>query len=114
MAHRWVIAGLAVLVMFSTGPLFMMVGKDFLPQEDQSEFEITVRTPAGSSLEGTDTLMRRLEDDVKTLPGVRNLLTTVGADLRKQVDRGSIIVELAPPEERQYNQIALMRMARAR
>ncbi len=112
MAHRWVIACLALLVFVSTVPLFMAIGKDFLPQEDQGEFEVTVRTPPGSSLEGTDAVMRRIEDDMRTLPDVRSMLTTIGADVRKQVDRGSVIVELAPLDQRKNGQLALMRMAR--
>ena len=114
LGHRWVIVALSVLVFLSTVPLFMIIGKDFLPQDDQSEFEITVRTPPGSSLEGTDAVMRSLEDEVKTLPGVRNLLTTIGADIQKQVDRGSIIVELVPEKQRKYGQFEIMRMARER
>ncbi len=40
MAHRAIIAGLAVLVLLSSVPLFMMVNKNFMPQDDQAEFEI--------------------------------------------------------------------------
>ena len=71
---------ICVLVMLSTVPLFMAVGKNFLPQDDQSEFEVTVRMPPGSSLEGSAEVMTQLENELKTLPGVRNLLTTLGAD----------------------------------
>jgi HAE1 family hydrophobic/amphiphilic exporter-1 len=114
MEHRWVVVIVALLVMFSSVPLFMMVGKDFLVQDDQSEFEITIRTPPGSSLDGTDAAMRSLEDELKTLPGIRNMLTTVGADVRKQVDRGSILIELVPIDQRKYSQNDLMLMARER
>jgi HAE1 family hydrophobic/amphiphilic exporter-1 len=114
MTHRWAIVCLAFLVFVSTVPLFSIIGKDFLPQEDQGEFEVTVRTPPGSSLEGTDAVMRRVEDDMRSLPGIRNMLTTIGSDIRKQVDRGSVICELAPLGERKYAQKELMRMARER
>ncbi len=112
MAHRWVIVCVAFLVFISTVPLFSMIGKDFLPQEDQGEFEVSVRTPPGSSLEGTDAVMRQVEDDMRTLPGIRNLLTTIGSDIRKQVDRGSVICELAPLDQRKQSQKELMEMAR--
>ena len=114
MDHRWVIVAACVAVLVSTAPLFMIIGKDFLPNDDQSEFEVTVRLPPGSSLEGSDAVMKGLEAQVKQIPGIRNMLTTIGADVRRQVDRGSILVELVPPEQRRQSQKALMLMARDR
>ncbi len=114
MRHRWVIGTVCLLVTVSTVPLFMMVGKDFLPTDDQSEFEVIVRAPVGSSLEGTEAAMRLLEEDLKTLPGMRDMLTTIGADQRRQVNRGSILMELVPVEKRQHSQQELMVMARQR
>ncbi|MCC6586099.1 MAG: efflux RND transporter permease subunit [Bryobacterales bacterium] len=114
MNHRWVIVILSILVTLSSVPLFMAIGKNFLPTDDQSEFEVTVKLAPGSSLDGTEAVMANIENELKTLPGVRNLLTTVGSDIRKQVDRGSVIVELVPPEERALDQDELMVEARRR
>ncbi|MEO8663665.1 MAG: efflux RND transporter permease subunit, partial [Bryobacteraceae bacterium] len=112
MRHRWVIAVVCILVTLSTGPLFMMIGKDFLPTDDQSEFEVTVRMPAGSSLSGSENVVKQMEADLKTLPGVRNMLSGIGTDIRRQVDRGSILVELVDPKERKQTQKQIMLMAR--
>src|SRR3989440_1450514 len=49
MGHRWAIVGLSALVIVSTIPLFMLVGKNFLPIDDQSQFEINLRAPEGST-----------------------------------------------------------------
>jgi HAE1 family hydrophobic/amphiphilic exporter-1 len=112
MRHRWVIVTVSLAVVYSTGPLFMSMGKDFLPVDDQSYFEVTVRTPPGSSLEGTTKAIDAVEAEMKKLPGLKYLLTTVGADIQKRVDRGSIIVQLVQPQERQYSQQQLMEMSR--
>jgi hydrophobic/amphiphilic exporter-1 (mainly G- bacteria), HAE1 family len=112
LAHRWVVVIVALAVMVSSGPIFKFIGIDFLPVEDQSEFEITVRMPPGSSLEGTVAMMARMEADLRTLPGIRNILSTAGADVRKQVDRGSILLELLPMDQRPNSQKELMLMAR--
>jgi len=40
-------------VIISTVPLFMFVGKNFLPIDDQSQFEINVRAPEGNTLSAT-------------------------------------------------------------
>lgn len=114
MTHRWAIVSVCLVVFISTVPLFMMVGKNFIPQDDQSEFEVTVKLPPGSSLEGSSDVMKQLESELKTLPGVRDVLTTLGADQRRQVDRGSILVELVDPKERKQSQKDLMLVARER
>ncbi len=112
MRHRWVIVVVSLVVVYSTGPLFNSMGKDFLPVDDQSYFEVTVRTPPGSSLEGTTKSMDMVEAELKKLPGLQYLLTTVGADIQKRVDRGSIIVQLVQPEERKFSQQQLMEQSR--
>lgn len=112
--HRWVIVVVSVLVVMSTVPMMSRMGVDFLPVEDQSEFEVTVRMPVGSSLEGTTQVMAQIEKDIHTIPGVRDMLTTIGADQRRQVDRGSIIVELVDTSERKESQRVLMDMTRDR
>src|SRR5262249_5195613 len=45
--HRWAVVLAAVLVLFSTPLLFAVVGKDFVPKDDQSEFEVAVTLPEG-------------------------------------------------------------------
>jgi hydrophobic/amphiphilic exporter-1 (mainly G- bacteria), HAE1 family len=110
--HRWAVVVVSVLVIAASFPMIKSMGVDFLPVDDQSEFEVTVRMPVGSSLEGTSQVMAQVEKDVQSIPGVRDVLTTVGADQRRQVDRGSIIVELVPVDKRQYSQRQLMDMTR--
>ncbi len=112
MTHRGAIAVIGLLVMLSSAPLFFAIGKDFLPVDDQSEFEVTVRAAAGSSLEGTDAAMREIEKELHQVPGVKYLLTTIGADSQQQVDRGSVFVKLVPIADRAQGQRQLMDRAR--
>jgi hydrophobic/amphiphilic exporter-1 (mainly G- bacteria), HAE1 family len=113
MRHRWVIVIISILTTLSSGPLFQSLGIDFLPVDDQSYFEVTVRTPPGSSLSGASAAIAQVEGELKKLPGLKYLLTTIGADAQKRVDRGSIIVQLVQPEERQLNQQQIMEQARS-
>ncbi|MCS7023650.1 MAG: efflux RND transporter permease subunit [Bryobacteraceae bacterium] len=112
MRHRWVIVVAALVICLSTGPMFSRIGKDFLPQDDQSEFEVSVKAPPGSSLQGTDEVFRQVEAELRTLPHVKDLFTTIGADVRKQVDRGSVLVSLIPADQRKESQRELMALAR--
>lgn len=114
MGHRWIIVGISFVTVLSSAPLFVLVGKGFLPNDDQSLFEVSVRMAPGSALEGTDKQLREVEKAVRELPGVKNLLTTIGSDQRRQVDRGIISVQLVDPKERKLDQFAIMSLARTR
>ena len=113
MAHRWVIVVACLLVIISIVPLFMFVGKNFLPVDDQSQFELTVRTPEGSTLPFTSTLTERIAAEVRKLPGVSDTLTTVGGGQQEQVNVASIYVKLLPLEDRDISQNDLMVRARS-
>ena len=112
MAHRWVIVAACLLVIISIVPLFMFVGKNFLPVDDQSQFEINVRAPEGYTLAATSTLAGRIAADVGKLPGVTDVLTTIGGGQQEQVNSASIYVKLLPIEERSVTQNELMGRAR--
>lgn len=112
LSHRWVIVALSVLVVLSAGPMIKSMGVDFLPSEDQGEFEVTVRMPVGSSLEGTEQVLRQVEADLNSLPGVRDKLMLIGSDFRRQVDRGTILLTLVPVSRRKDSQKQLMDSAR--
>ncbi|MCA1555087.1 MAG: efflux RND transporter permease subunit, partial [Acidobacteria bacterium] len=112
MAHRWVIVGLCVLVIFSIYPLFMFVGKNFLPVDDQSQFEINIRAPEGSTLAATSTMVERIAKDVRTLPGVTHTLVTIGGDRQQLVNRANVYVKLSALGERDLSQTELMVKAR--
>ena len=112
MAHRWAIVVLSFLVMVSIVPLFMLVGKNFLPVDDQAQFELNVRTPEGSTLSSTSALAERVAADVRKLPGVTDTLVTIGSGQQQLVNLANIYVKLAPIEERNTSQQDLMIRAR--
>jgi hydrophobic/amphiphilic exporter-1 (mainly G- bacteria), HAE1 family len=58
LAHRWIIVALCVLVIVSIVSLFMLVGKNFLPEDDESQFQISIRTAEGSTLARTADVVR--------------------------------------------------------
>jgi len=112
MAHRWAIVLLSLLVIVSVVPLFMLVGKNFLPVDDQSQFEINVRAPEGFTLSATSALAERIAADVRKLPGVTDALVTIGSGQQQVVNLANIYIKLTPIEERSDSQDALMLRAR--
>jgi len=113
MAHRWAIVVACLLVIISIVPLFMFVGKNFLPVDDQAQFELNVRAPEGYTLAATSTLAERIAVDMRKLPGVTDTLTTIGSGQQQQVNVASIYVKLTPIEQRSVTQQDLMLRARS-
>ncbi len=112
MAHRWAIVAICLLVVISIVPLFMFVGKNFLPVDDQSQFEISVRVKEGSTLPATTTIVERIAADVRQIPGVTDTLATIGGGQQQTVNTGSVYVKLADIDQREESQDELMIRAR--
>ncbi|MCU1289234.1 MAG: acriflavin resistance protein [Acidobacteria bacterium] len=112
MAHRWLIVLLCALVFLSIIPLFMFVGKNFLPVDDQSQFEISVRAPEGYSLSATSQQLERIAGDLRKAPGVTDTLVTIGGGQQQVVNNGSIYVKLSDVADREKSQEEMMSDAR--
>jgi HAE1 family hydrophobic/amphiphilic exporter-1 len=108
MAHRWVILLACALAVISIVPLFVYVGKNFLPVDDQSQFDISIRAPEGYTLAATSTLMEKIAAEVRKMPEVTDTLTTIGGDQQKLVNNGSIYVKLTDLGTRSRSQQDLM------
>ena len=112
MAHRGVIATLAVLVFFSSVPLFRFVNINFTTQDDQSGFDLTVRAPEGTSLDATQVLADRIATAIRRVPEVDYTLLTVAGDGAGTQNSASIFVKLAPIEARRRDQFDIMAQVR--
>jgi HAE1 family hydrophobic/amphiphilic exporter-1 len=94
MNHRGAVAAVAVLVLLSSVPLFRMVNVNFVPQDDTSELEVTLRAPEGTSLEATDVLANRVATGIRQIPEVDYTLTTVAGDGAGTRNGASVFVKL--------------------
>jgi HAE1 family hydrophobic/amphiphilic exporter-1 len=108
LGHRGIIAGIAVLVLLSSVPLFMLANKNFLPNDDQSEFEVGLRAPEGTSLEATDIIANRLATRIRQLPEVAYTLVSVGDDPARTQNLGTVYVRLKPLTGRKRDQFTVM------
>ncbi|MEQ1763981.1 MAG: efflux RND transporter permease subunit [Pyrinomonadaceae bacterium] len=113
MGHRWVIVTLVVLVFLSIIPLFMLVGKNFLPVDDQSQFEISVRAPEGTSLTASSQYLERIASEIRKMQGVTDTLATVGGGQQQVVNAGTIYVKLSDVHDRPKSQEMMMADTRA-
>jgi HAE1 family hydrophobic/amphiphilic exporter-1 len=114
MAHRAMVAVVALLVLASSVPLFMVANKNFLPLDDQAEFEINLRAAEGTSLEATELLANRVAAAVRQrVSEVEYTLTTVGGDPANTRNLAAIYVRLRPLDARDRDQFAVMNQVRS-
>ena len=97
-----------VAVFLTTIPLGTVANKNFLPLDDEWQFEVIVRAPEGSSLETAKTILESIAKRVRELPEVETTLLTIGADPQNTQNLGSIFVKLKPVGDRKRNQFAVM------
>ena len=105
--HRWAIVLTCVGLLAILPTLFRIVGKDFLPRDDQSELEVAVTLPEGYTLDRADKLFAEIEGRLRGLRGVENVFTTIGDTTGRMVrgqgdvTMGMIYVRVADLEGRQ-------------
>ncbi|MBI4893931.1 MAG: efflux RND transporter permease subunit [Acidobacteria bacterium] len=97
--HRWAIVLLCVITFSSTFVLGRYIGRDWMPQEDQSELGISMEMPEGSSLEATEHIALEITHKVEKLPGVLTVVTG-SAGFIDRVTQARMTVLLAPPGQR--------------
>jgi HAE1 family hydrophobic/amphiphilic exporter-1 len=108
MTHRWVIVLAVAVVFVSTIPLGKMVNKNFLPQDDESQFEVQVRAPEGASLGSTEKIASSVANRIRQVPGVERTLLTIGDDQQRTKNLGVIYVALQPVKKRALDQFQIM------
>ena len=116
--HRWLIVLLSVGVFASTPTLMRIVGKDFVPRDDTSEFEVVVTLPEGTSLDRADEILGEVEERLRGVRGVTKTFTTIGdtsgrtARGQGEVTRAGIYCRLVDLGSRDYSQFDAMQDAR--
>jgi HAE1 family hydrophobic/amphiphilic exporter-1 len=108
MAHRGMVAVATVLVLLSSVPLFMITAVNFTPEDDQSQFDISLRAPEGTSLAAMDVIANRLGASVRRIAEVDFTLTTVAGDAAGTLNTATILVRLHPIDARDRDQFEVM------
>ena len=111
--YRWVTVVLALACFASMFPIAKSLGKDFLPVDDRSEFQVYAAAPAGASLSAVDGEFARLERELHKVQGVKLTLTQIGSTSgAEDVTKGTIYVAIEDLANRKYTQIDSMREVR--
>lgn len=116
--HRWAIVASAVGLIVSIPYFVGIVGKEFVPRDDQSEFEVAVTLPEGYTLDRADKVFAEIERRLQTLRGVTHTFTVIGDTTGRvtkgqgDVTTGTTYVRLVDLADRPYSQFDVMNDAR--
>ncbi len=103
MRHRLAVAGLAVVVIFSSIPMYQLVRQEYLPSDvDENEFEINVSAPETASITAMSDAMAQVEADLLAIPAVKTVLTEIGGSFLARVNTARVYVRITPIEERVF------------
>src|SRR5690606_28138562 len=104
---------LAIFGSCATMPLTMSkVGGDFLPPNDEAQFEVYLQTPEGTSLEATTLIGERLARKIRNYPEVDSTLVTVADGDQRQSNVGRVYVRMTDPQDRTRSQADVMEVVR--
>lgn len=110
--HRWLVVIMATVIVCSSVIPFSLVGKTFVPEEDEARFLITTQTPLGSNLEYMSRKLAEVEAVLAKRTDVYNYLSVVGAGEIGQVTTASTFVRLVERKERKASQSQVMKELR--
>jgi len=112
--QRWAVVGAAAAVVVASGFVFTWIDKGFMPEEDEGRFMVTVKAPLGSSLDYTESRVRRIESILSEYDAVSSTFATIGDDEARQVSLATIIVSMVHWDDRSASQAQVMASLRER
>jgi CzcA family heavy metal efflux pump len=105
--RRWVIAA-AGLVIFLTGLVYWRLGSGFLPDMDEGAFVLDYITPAGTSLQETDRVLRHIEQFLRETPEIESYSRRTGARLALAIaepNTGDFLIKLKKKRDRSLDDV---------
>ncbi len=108
LAHRFAILAICLGTLASSIVLYKLVGQDWIPLDDQSEFQVVTDFPEGISYEGTVRPLKEIAGKMEKLPGV----SFVYPSAVERVGHAHVYVHLVPPDERRLDSEGVGELAR--
>jgi HAE1 family hydrophobic/amphiphilic exporter-1 len=104
MRRRALVLVTASLIALAALPLYSIVKQEYTPSDiDEAEFEVRLVAPQGTSLSAMGEAVKAVEQEVRSIPGVRLVLSTAGGTFLGAVNEGELYVRIAPHAERVFS-----------
>jgi HAE1 family hydrophobic/amphiphilic exporter-1 len=109
--HRFATLAIATIAFFASLAIGGLLGSEFFPQSDRSEFYVMFKAGPDASLERTGQMAKIIEDRVRKYPETVFTLTRTGGE-DTPVNEGQVYVKLVPKDERSANAGEIITRAR--
>ena len=111
--HRPTVVCVALLTFGASIVMVRLIGAEFIPQADESQFNVVVRTLPGTSLQATDAAVERVEAILRRQPEVQDLFSTIGGGTQDKVTEATVLTKLVPRGDRASDQFEIMNRLRS-
>ena len=113
LGYAWAVLGLAALLLVSLVFVFPRIGFNFVPPSDSGTLSMTLELPTGTSLDRTNTVATRIENNLMSDPLVEEVQTTVGAGdqdagTNASPERATFTVDLGDARDRTTDELAVV------
>jgi HAE1 family hydrophobic/amphiphilic exporter-1 len=92
--------GIFILSILLTG----FIGKEFVPQEDQSQFIVRLEAPIDYSVDAANQMFGQAEAIVKEIPEITRLYYSLGYGRFREINKAIFFITLSPKKERKRSQ----------
>lgn len=99
-------------IIFLTMPISKNVGMDFVPMEDNSEFQVLVKADVGISLEEMKKQVAPLVEAVSADENTLDTILSIGYTDAKEVNKAKIYAKIKSVNEREINQADIVQSFR--
>ena len=110
--NRWKVIALALASVAGGLALFAILGKEFLPAEDQGRYMVRLETPIDYSLPRADAAMKAVDEQLRRKPEVQSTFYVTGSDLTPDINKSRIYMNLKERKERTVDQTDSMKQVR--
>ncbi len=101
--HRPATMAAFIVVLLSTGVLFVVVPKGFIPDQDTDQIAVTTEAAQGTSYDNLVEYQSAVAEIIRSDPNVEGLVSTIGGNAANTLggpNLGQIVVHLKPRGER--------------
>lgn len=110
--HRLMVVLIAVGSFAVAMFVWRILGKELVPPEDRSQFMVAIKTPVGSSINYTDSMLQKCENIMDGLPEIRSFFGAVGLGGVVGTNKGIMFTHMIPKNEREKTQQDIMNYLR--
>jgi len=106
--HRCIVLLVSAGLMAASMVFAQRLHSEFVPIEDQSEFNVKVRAPLGAPLLQTRAVLGKILERVRKVPELEYAFFTIGGDELRRVNEGVMYVKLLEKDRRTRGQAEIM------